>query len=738
MAPVLSKLAAGLAVLLLAPTVLSHPAAEDAYQFKYKSKRQTAPAAPPQAPILFTHTPAQILAEANRLCAKTKTLLDKIATNVAPGNATFGNVYRPILLDEADSLLTYWVITFYSSVSTNAELRDASLEASSILQGCGLEASTRDDIFKLSEVVYNKINGTDAPKCIDAEDKYVVTNDYKGSLRNGLGLEGADRDKYKNLRTRLTDLELEFSKNLDGQSAVVWATPKELEGLPEDHINSLAKGTGENEGKVAVTCKAADRAPALTFVKDPEVRRRVYIGCETQLPENVPLIKETTALRDEAARLLGYPNHAALKLESKMAKDVETVNNFLNGLREKLTPRGNEEIAHMYEIKKKDHAARNLTDDGNFYWWDRDYYNNIVIETEYAVDQNKVAEYFPMENTLAEMLNIAEVIFHLHFVQLTAADKDKLSPTGKGTDLTWHEDVVSFAVWEADDPTAFVGYLYMDLYPRANKYGHFAEFSLQPGFLKNDTKTRHYPVMSLVCNFPRPQAGKPALLDHDSVVTFFHELGHAVHDLSGRTKYARYHGTATARDFVEAPSQMLENWMWTNTTLKALSKHYTTNEKMPDSLIEALLSTKHVMEALLTLRQLSFGFYDMKIHTPATHEEALAISPNLEYTTIRRQVALLKGPEDQGAPPDWSSGEATFGHLMGGYDAGYYGYLWSQVYSTDMFYTAFKANPMDPAVGLRYRKTVLEKGGSQDEFLTLEQFLGRPPNSEAFYEELGL
>jgi metallopeptidase MepB len=242
----------------------------------------------------------------------------------------------------------------------------------------------------------------------------------------------------------------------------------------------------------------------------------------------------------------------------------------------------------------------------------------------------------------------------------------------------------------------------------------------------------------LVCNFSKPTATKPSLLKHDEVVTLFHELGHGIHDLAGRTKYSRFHGTSVVRDFVEAPSQMLENWCWTKEQLKTLSKHYKTGESIPDELVDLQISARHVNDALFNLRQLHFGIFDMTVHTPKSHAEAEAFELSKLYNDLRFQISGIKGPESLGLASDWANGQATFGHLIGGYDAGYYGYLSSQVYSTDMFYSVFKKDPMNKTEGRRYRHMVLEKGGSQEEMKTLEDFLGRKPSTAAFYKDLGL
>lgn len=240
-------------------------------------------------------------------------------------------------------------------------------------------------------------------------------------------------------------------------------------------------------------------------------------------------------------------------------------------------------------------------------------------------------------------------------------------------------------------------------------------------------------------------------------MTLFHELGHGIHDLVARTTYSRFHGTNTVRDFVEAPSQMLENWCWTPSQLRSLSNHYSylsptykstyeaaskgdsqPPQVIPDELIDSLIKTKHVNDALFNLRQLHFGTFDMLIHEPSSHDAITKLKVSEKYNSMRKEICKLDGPEALGKGEDWGHGEATFGHLIGGYDAGYYGYLSSQVYSMDMFYSQFAKSPMDGKEGRRYRHTVLERGGSQDEMQTLEDFLGRKPSTEAFYKELGL
>ncbi|KAL2760251.1 hypothetical protein ACRALDRAFT_1046528 [Sodiomyces alcalophilus JCM 7366] len=691
---------------------------------------------PPQAPPLFVGTKDSLAADAKKLCDTTRSLLDKVVAEVSPEQATFNNVMVPIVRDENLSALQSRILGFYQYVAADAELRTASTEADKILDDFGIECAMREDVFKLVDAAYAR---RDKETDLDPESLRLLEKDRKSYIKFGLGLPaGPQRDRFKEIKKRLSQIQIEFTRNLNEENGGVWLTPEQLDGVPEDVLVGLEKGTGENEGKLKLSFKYPDLFPTLKFAKDPETRRKVFMANENKCNQNVPLFQEAIVLRDEAARMLGYPNHAQLRIEDKMAKTTDAVNDFLSDLRSRLTAGGAKEVQHLLKLKKADTEARGIPFDGNYYLWDHKFYDRLMIEKEYSIDETKIAEYFPISSTISGMLKIFEELLGFVFVELQAEDRARLSPTGKAEDIAWHEDVILYSVWDdASGGDGFVGYLYLDLHPRPGKYGHAANFNLQPGFLYEDG-TRRYPATALVCNFSKPTATKPSLLKHDEVVTLFHELGHGIHDLAGRTKYCRFHGTSTVRDFVEAPSQMLENWCWTPSVLKSLSNHYESGEKIPDDLIEKLLSTKHVNSALFNLRQLHFGIFDMTIHSPKSHEEAKAFEFSKLYNELRSQICGIKGPEVQGEKPDWGNGQACFGHLIGGYDAGYYGYLYSEVYSTDMFYSVFKANPMNGVEGRRYRQTVLEKGGSQDEMTSLENFLGRKPSTESFYKELGI
>ncbi|KAJ5595714.1 hypothetical protein N7450_002172 [Penicillium hetheringtonii] len=733
-------------------SVLGHIRINSSSYPRYLTTSTMAPAhlrRPPQAPPIFTATPQSVVADAERIIKTSRSVQDQVVGSVQAENATFANVLGPLAQDENVMALEAHILGFYQAVSIDQKLRDASSKAEELMDEFFIESAMREDIFKLVDAALKK-NET-----LEPESRRLLEKEHKDFIRNGLGLpDGPQRARFKEIKKRLSQLSIEFQKNLNEENGGIWFTPEQLDGVPEDVLSGLKKGEGENAGKIWLTFKYPDLFPTMKYATNAETRRQVMVANENKCNQNVPLFREAIILRDEAARLLGYPNHAAFRIEDKMAKTPETVDKFLGDLRTRLTAGGKSEIATLMELKK----SLDPKSDGKYYLWDHRFYDRLMLERDFSLDQQLIAEYFPLQTTIQGMLKIFEELFGLEFVEVIGEDRAAIAPTGQGNDIVWHEDVQVFSVWNDEgEGSGFVGYLYLDLFPREGKYGHAANFNLQPGFI-DASGNRRYPATALVCNFTKPTSKKPSLLKHDEVVTLFHELGHGIHDLVSKTIHSRFHGTNTVRDFVEAPSQMLENWCWTPSQLRALSTHYATLSpeylngwqeaqkragkevtgapaaQIPDEIIDNLIRTKHVNDALFNLRQLHFGIFDMTVHEPSSHAEIEAL-PSQQHIT---EITQMDGPEALGAGDEWGHGEATFGHLIGGYDAGYYGYLSSQVYSTDMFYTVFKDDPMNKAAGRRYRYQVLEKGGSQDEMKTLTEFLGREPETTAFYKELGL
>ena len=490
-----------------------------------------------------------------------------------PEDATFEKVTLPMAQDENTMGLETHIIGFYQSVSTNQDLRNASTKAEEQMDEFSIESSMREDVFKVVDAAFQKAQKGESK--LDPESLRLLEKDRMGYIRNGLGLEaGPKRDRFKEIKKRLSTLGIVFQKNLNEENGGIWFTPEQLDGVPGDVLSLLEKGEGENEGKLKLSFKYPDLFPTLKYATNAETRKKVFVQNENKVNQNVPIFKESIVLRDEAARLLGYPNHAAFKLENKMLKTPKTVDDFLGDLRTRLAEGGKKELKVMTALKKSQLEGSDQKFDEHYFLWDNGYYGRLMLERDYSLDQQKIAEYFPLQTSIRGMLGIFETLFGLTFVEITGEDRSSISPSGKGDDIVWHPDVQMFAVWDDEgEGSGFVGYLYLDLHPREGKYGHAANFNIQPGYIDKEGN-RRYPCTALVCNFSKPTPKKPSLLKHDEVVTLFHELGHGIHDLVSKTIYSRFHGTSTVRDFVEAPSQMLENWCWTPSQLKALSHHY--------------------------------------------------------------------------------------------------------------------------------------------------------------------
>jgi len=625
---------------------------------------------PPQAPPVFMGTPKSIIEDTKKMIEKSRSLENSIVAEVKAQDASFKNVMLPMALDENDIGLISHIMGFYQSVSTDQAVRDASTEAEELMDDFSIESSMREDVYKLVDAAVKH------DEKLDAESQRLLEKTHKDYIRHGLGIPaGPKRDRYKEIKKRLSQLCIIFSKNLNEEVGGIWFDPKELDGVPEDVMSLFVKGEGENAGKVKMTFKYPDVFPTLKFAKNPATRKQVYLGNENKLPQNIPIFREVILLRDEAARLLGYPNHASFIIEDKMAKTPKTVDDFLGDLRQRLKKGGESERKALRELKEQDLKSRGMEKsiDGRYYIWDNRFYDRLMLEKDYSVDQELLSEWFPLETSIRGMLTIFETLFGMTFVEITGADRSSISPTGKGDDIVWHPDVQVFSVWDSEDQgSGFVGYLYLDLHPREGKYGHAANFNLQPGFIQ-ENGTRRYPVTALVCNFSKPTPKKPSLLKHDEVTTLFHELGHGIHDLVSKTRYSRFHGTNVVRDFVEAPSQMLENWCWTPSQLKALSHHYSKlssdykaawreqvgkeaeepKEQLPDELIENLIKTKHVNDALFNLRQLHFGIFDMTIHEPKSHEEVEGFKFSEMYNKLGYELTGLQTPAQLGESYEW-------------------------------------------------------------------------------------
>ncbi|KAF6818897.1 metallopeptidase [Colletotrichum plurivorum] len=704
---------------------------------------------PPQPPPTFTSDPSTIIPAIQKLIA-TSTLAHKTLINaVNPLTATPGNTLLPLIHAENALLSESTRLIFHDAVSPNKPVRDAAAKARSLLRAHQLELSADDSIFQLLEAVH-----ASSAAELDPESRNFLDKRRKESVKNGLRIpEGPDRERFRQIQERLAHLASEFSQNMAEDTAAVWFTPSELEGFPADDLARLEHGAAgtENEDKVKVEMPR-DLGKIMQDVANASSRRRARAAYDSRCPSNVAVFDEAIRLRDEAAHLLGYANHAALSTEDKMARTPERASSFLDSLRHQLAAGGRAEAAAFLALKKQYVESRGEEFDGRLFTWDVPFYSSMLLRTEHAVDHAAVAEYFPLSTSVDGMLRIFERLFGLEFHEVSGNDKDALSPTGRGEDIIWHPDVQLFSAWDSSSSGgAFLGYLYLDLHHREGKHNNPANFSIVPGFTQDGTK--HYPSTALVCGFPPPTPTKPTLLRHPDLVLLLHELGHGIHDLVSRMRAARFHGPmGTVVDFGEAPSQVLENWCWRPDTLRELGRHYSylsedyrkafadsaggkqqPPETIPDDVVDSLLRAKHVGQALGTLHQVFIGVFDMAVHSRVEGVDFTEL-----WNRLRREIVPTDDPFVLGEGDHWGHSYTNIGHLMSEYDAGYYSYLFSKVYAQDIFATVFAADPMSAEAGRRYRYGVLEKGGSQPEMTTLTEFLGREARMEPFYQDLGL
>lgn len=660
----------------------------------------------------WNQTPQEVLQLANDLAAKEKSLFDSIASVEDP---TIENVLNPFTRFHNEAEFPTNQVLFYQHVSADKALRDASTEAEQILDQSSIEQWSRTDVYSVLKSLKEK------NLQLDPESERFLNKTVLEFERNGLALPYEQREKVKKLQVELSDLKVQFAKNLGEDTGCVYFTKEELEGVPEVILKQYEEVKQDGQPpKFKVTFKYPDIIPLFQHASIGQTRKTANIAFGNRSSENEALLTKIIKIRFQIAKELGYDSYADYALEVKLAKKKHTVLDFLNDLRTKLTPVAESELQVLKDLKNKDLKARNLPVEDEFYSWDFAYYNERLLEEKYQVDSLKISEYFPLQSTIKKMLGFYETIMDVKFVKLDPKPEE-----------VWHEDVEMYAVFKniKFGTLEYVGVIYFDLHPRDGKYGHAANFGIGPGYV-NSNGTRKNPETVLVCNFTKPTKTRPSLLKHDEVVTFFHELGHGIHNMLSQTKYAKFHGTNVERDFVEAPSQMLEYWVWSKNELKLLSSHYETGEPISDDLIDLLIKTKHVNTGLSNLRQLFFGLFDMSLHTIESEDQIDKLNLFDTWNTLRREITLLP----DGNNP--TKGYCSFGHIAGGYESGYYGYLYSQVFAADIYYTLFKEDPMNTENGIRYRDIILKRGGSREIMDNLEEVLGRKPNSEAFLAEI--
>jgi Zn-dependent oligopeptidase len=529
-----------------------------------------------------------------------------------------------------------------------------------------------------------------------AEDQRRLYKDLKRSFENmGFHLSDSKQKELVRIKKEISDIDQKAGLEINNDRRTILCTREELDGLDEGFINKLSKD--KKTGKYIVSTDYPELKPFAKNAKNNKKRKELID--EDSLrggKKNLERLARILILRDQKAKILGYKNHAEYVLEEKIAKNSETVEKFLVGNLSKLKIDYQKLINEIRKVKGSKPE-----------YFDYEYYFNEFIKNNYAVDESKIKEYFEINNVLSEIFKLFGGLFKVTFV--------------KNTEIKlWHEDVFMFDVFEGNKKIA---HLMFDLFPRKGKYNHACHWSMAHGSYRKDIGGYEAPTSVVIANYSKADKTNPSLLTFWDVEAFYHEFGHACHALLTRAKYASQSGTSVRQDFVETPSQLFELWLDDNEYLKSVSSHYKTGEHLNLDVIEKIQAMRGVQALDQNFRTFVLALFDLKVH----------LNPKAKILTIRDRILKDYGYFKISKIGLWP---ASFGHIFGGYDVGYYGYVWALVYSYDIFSRFKKEGIMNKKVGMELRNKILEKGDSEDSIKLMTGFLDRKPNNKAFLEAL--
>jgi len=641
--------------------------------------------------------------------AQARQEIDLITNNPEP--ATFENTIAA--LDYAGYQLDRVTSIFFNlnSAETNETIQKTAQEVSPLLSEFSNDITLNEALFKRVKNVYDSRESLDLTR----EEEVLLDKRYKGFSRNGANLAEDKKARLREIDTELSKLSLTFGENVLAETnkfELHLTDEADLAGLPESTKEAAAQ-TAEEKGKEGwvFTLEYPSYIPFMKYAENRELRKKMAIafgakGFHNDELDNQENVLKIVNLRQERANLLGYKTHAHFVLEERMAKSPENVERFLQDLLEKAKPAAEREFTQLANFAKKRDGIEELQK------WDSAFYSEKLKQELFELDDEQLKPYFKLENVINGVFTIAQKLYKLRFVEVQDIPK-------------YHKDVKTYQVF--DDQDNFIAIFYADFHPRAGKRAGAWMTQYKGQFKKDGVNER--PHVSNVCNFTKPTASKPSLLTFNEVTTLFHEFGHGLHGMLANTTYPSLSGPSVYWDFVELPSQVLENWCYEPEALELFAKHYETGETIPMVLIDKIKKAANFQEGMQTLRQLSFGILDMSWHgadpsgiTDVKAHEKAAFENTKLYPDVAENCMSV-----------------SFSHIFqGGYSSGYYSYKWAEVLDADAF-AYFKENGIFNAeVAQKFKDHVLSQGGTEDPMVLYKRFRGKEPNPEALLKRAGL
>lgn len=639
----------------------------------------------------------------------TKAEIDTITANVA--TPTFENTLEALAYSGMELDVLSNIFFNLNSAETNDEMQKIAQEVAPMLSALGNDISLNEELFKRVKAVYEQKETLN----LTIEQETLLTKNYKSFVRNGALLSEDKKERLRAIDAELSTTALKFGENVLAEThkyQLHITEEKDLAGLPEGAIEE-ARALAEQEGKEGwiFTLDYPSYIPFMTYADNRELRKEMAIASgkkafQDNEHNNEANVLKIVNLRHERANLLGYATHAHFVLEERMAQSPDKVNAFLEELLAKAKPAADKEFAELTAFAQKTDKVDVLEK------WDGSYYSEKLKQERFSLDDELLKPYFQLENVLDGAYQVANKLYGLVFTEVQTIEK-------------YHADVRTFEV--TNEQGDFIAVFYTDFFPRKGKRNGAWMTSFKNQYIKDGINER--PHISIVCNFTKPTATKPSLLTFNEVTTLFHEFGHALHGMLANTTYPSLSGTNVYWDFVELPSQVMENWCYEKEALELFAKHYQTGETIPMELVEKIKESASFLEGIATVRQLSFGLLDMGWHG----QDPTAITSLKDFET--KQFASTQQYPDVKE----NAMSTSFSHIFqGGYSSGYYSYKWAEVLDADAF-AYFKDNGIfNKEVATKFKDYVLSQGGTDHPMTLYKKFRGQEPTPDALLKRAGL